>query len=103
MCTKKHRYLSDSFKRAPLQLVCRALAAGLVCKSETRVCTFGLRSRHVVRRRHSGLELIVKSGSRESFSAAEDEQMAGGWCVKAAAGGDLNVEYAETPEKRVIL
>lgn len=74
-----------------------------VSLSESRVCTFGLRSRHVVRRRHSGLEFNVKSGSRESFSAAEDEQMAGGWCVKAAAGGDLNVEYAKTPEKRVIL
>lgn len=70
---------------------------------ESRVCTFGLRSRHVV---IDPDNLDWSSSSKvvsESFSAAEDEQMAGGWCVKAAAGGDLNVEYAETPQKRVIL
>lgn len=63
---------------------------------------FGLRSRHVVRRRRCGFELIVKSVSRESFPGAEDKQMAGGQCVKAAAGGDLNVECTDTPQKRVV-
>lgn len=53
---------------------------------------FGLRSRHVVRWRRCGFELIVKSVSRGRFPGAEDKQMAGGQCVKAAAGGDLNVE-----------
>lgn len=64
---------------------------------------FGLRSRHVVRQRRSGFELIVKSVSRESFPGAEDKQMAGGRCVKAAAGGDLHVERTQTPQKRAVL
>lgn len=59
---------------------------------------FGLRIRHCC-----GFELSVKSVSRESFPGAEDKQMAGGQCVKAAAGGDLNVERTDTPQKRVVL
>lgn len=38
-----------------------------------------------------GLSLL-SSVSWGSFPGAEDKQMAGGQCVKAAAGGDLNVE-----------
>lgn len=99
MCAQMNPYLSDSFKRAPFQLLWRVQSDFL----SLVFAHFGLRIRHVVRRRRCGLEFIVKSVSRESFPGVEDKQMAGGRCVKAAAGGDLNVGRTETPQKRVVL
>lgn len=53
-----------------------------------RVRAVGLGSRHVVRRRSLGWS-SSSNALAVSCCGAEDKQMAGGWCLEAAEGGDL--------------